>query len=192
MMSVRSSWNDRYAARETRVRPAAFIAEREHLLPATGRALDVAGGSGRHAVWLARRGFEVTLVDISDVALARAEAAATEASIALTTIQADLSNDPLPSGRFEVIIVVDYLDRDVWSALPSLLAPGGLLLACQPTVRNLERHPHPSARWLLDEGEIDVLASVATEADPDLRIVEVTEGWTGEGRHEAQLVLRRS
>ena len=191
-MSVRSSWNERHAARETPPRPAAFVVDREHLLPAKGRALDVAGGSGRHALWLARRGFEVTLVDISDVALARAEAAATDASLALTTVQADLSNDPLPSGRFEVIIVVDYLDRDVWSALPSLLAPGGLLLACQPTVRNLERHPHPSARWLLDEGEIDVLASVATEADPDLRIVEVTEGWTGESRHEAQLVLRRS
>ncbi len=132
------------------------------------------------------------LVDISDVALARAEAAAAEASVELTTVQADLSNDPLPSGRFEVIVVVDYLDRDVWSALPALLAPGGLLLACQPTVRNLERHPAPSARFLLDEGEIDVLAQVAVEADPDLEVVEVTESWTAEGRHEAHLVLRRA
>lgn len=192
MMSVRSSWNDRHASRETPVRPAAFVAEHEHLLPAKGRALDVAGGSGRHAVWLARRGFEVTLVDIADVALARAEGAAAEASVELTTVQADLSSDPLPDGRFEVIVVVDYLDRDVWSALPALLAPGGLLLACQPTVRNLERHPAPSARFLLDEGEIDVLAQVAVEADPDLQVVEVTESWTAEGRHEARLVLRRT
>lgn len=191
-MNTRSSWNDRHAARETPVRPAAFVIEREHLLPAEGRALDVAGGSGRHAVWLARRGFEVTLVDISDVALARAEAAAGEVSVELTTVRADLSNDPLPAGRFEVIVVVDYLDRDVWAALPPRLAPGGLLLASQPTVRNLERHARPSVRWLLDEGEIDVLANVAKDADPDLRVVEVTEGWTGEGRHEARLVLRRS
>lgn len=191
-MSVRSSWNERHATREIPVRPAAFVVEREHLLPAGGRALDVAGGSGRHAVWLARRGFEVTLVDISDVALAQAEAAAAAVSVPIVTVQADLSTEPLPPGRFEVIVVVDYLDRDVWSVLPSLLAPGGLLLASQPTVRNLERHARPSVRWLLEEGEIDALVHVAVDADPDLRLVEATEGWTRQGRHEAHLVLRRA
>jgi len=191
MASVRSSWNERHTERRTATRPAAFLADREYLLPAGGRALDVAGGAGRHAVWLARRGFEVTLVDIADVALARAEAAAAEAPVPLTTVQADLSCDPLPAGDFAVIVVHDYLDRDVWSALPASLSPGGVLFACQPTLRNLERHPRPSARWLLDEGEIGTLAQVVVDSDPALQVVEVTEGWTGQGRHEARLVLRR-
>jgi tellurite methyltransferase len=190
-MSTRSSWNERHAAREASVSPATFIADRDHLLPARGRALDVAGGTGRHAIWLARRGFAVTLVDISGVALAAATAAADDAGVALTTVRADLSDEPLPPGPFEVIVVHHYLDRDVWSALPVLLAPGGLLLASQPTIHNLERHPRPSARWLLDEGEIGFLAEAVVDADPDLHVEEVTEGWTEEGRHEGRLVLRR-
>lgn len=191
MNRVRDTWNARHAARETLTHPSAFVTDREYLLPARGRALDVAGGAGRHAVWLARRGFDAILVDISDVALARAEAAADEDSVALTTVQADLSDDPLPPGDFEVIVVHDYLDRDVWAALPAKLAPGGLLLACQPTVRNLERHPRPSARWLLDEGEIGALAAAVTDEDPGLEVLQVTEGWSDGGRHEGRMVLRR-
>jgi tellurite methyltransferase len=193
-MNTRTNWNERHAARETPTEPAAFVADRAHLLPPGGRALDVAGGTGRHAVWLARRGFEVTLVDVSDVGLARATSAADDAGVMIATVQVDLAAEAesLPPGPFDAIVVHHYLDRDVWSALPDALAPGGVLLVCQPTVRNLERHPRPSARWLLDEGEIGLLTQVAVDADPDLEVVEITEDWTDEGRHEARLVLRRA
>jgi tellurite methyltransferase len=193
-MNTRANWNERHAAGETSTEPAAFVTERAHLLPPGGRALDVAGGAGRHSVWLARRGFEVTLVDVSDVGLARAASAAVDAGVTIATVQVDLEAEAesLPSGPFDVIVVHHYLDRDVWSALPDALAPGGVLLVCQPTVRNLERHARPSARWLLDEGEIGILTQVIVDADPDLEVVEVTEDWTDEGRHEARLVLRRA
>ena len=50
-------------------------------LPMKGRALDVAGGTGRHARWLAQRGLRVTLCDISPVALAAARGSATAARL---------------------------------------------------------------------------------------------------------------
>ena len=60
----RTKWNDRYSRRATRLpldEPAEFLVSLVDQLPATGRALDVAGGTGRNAIWLAQRGLDVTL-----------------------------------------------------------------------------------------------------------------------------------
>src|SRR5205814_5476112 len=72
----RTRWDARYQAAAPARRPAAFLTALEGELPRSGRALDVAGGAGRNALWLARRGLEVTLVDIAPSALALARAAA--------------------------------------------------------------------------------------------------------------------
>jgi hypothetical protein len=61
-----------------------------------------------------------------------------------------------------------------------------LLVWVQPTVRNLERHPHPGARFLLAEGEMAGLARGS-----GLETVRLDEGWSVEERHEALLVARR-
>jgi 2-polyprenyl-3-methyl-5-hydroxy-6-metoxy-1,4-benzoquinol methylase len=64
----RQKWDARYAQPAAAPRdPEPFLLELDHLLPRSGRALDVAGGAGRNAIWLARRGLDVTLVDISAV-----------------------------------------------------------------------------------------------------------------------------
>lgn len=188
---ARARWNARYRARAGSGPPARFLTDRAPLLPGSGRALDVAGGTGRNAVWLARRGFEVTLVDVSDVAVAAAEADAARQGTEVTVVRGELAPDRLPDGRFDVILVHHYLDRALWTALPPRLAPGGVLLLCQPTVRNLERHPRPSRRWLLEIGEIPRLAARLCRDDPDLEVVEATEGWTEDDRHEGRLVVRR-
>jgi tellurite methyltransferase len=62
-----------------------------------------------------------------------------------------------------------------------VLAPGGLLVFAQPTRSNLQRNPHPSARFLLEDGELPQLLR-------GLKVISYTEGWTEEGRHEARLV----
>lgn len=188
---ARSSWNQRHAERGRPAAPARFLTDRAHLLPPRGRALDVAGGLGRNAVWLARRGFDVTLIDVSDVAVEGAEAAASAAGVELTTVRSEITPGTVPAGPFEVVVVHHFLDREVWTRLPRIVAGGGVLLVCQPTERNLERHPRPSRRWLLADGEIAAFAAAATSADPALEIVEVGEGWTDEDRHEARLVIRR-
>jgi tRNA A58 N-methylase Trm61 len=186
----RERWNAKWRERAGELEaPAAFLVEHTHLLPPRGRALDLAGGAGRHTSWLARAGLTVTLIDVADVALDQAarrlDAAGLAAQVRL--IRADLTDlDALRLAPFDVIVVYDYLDRDRRDAVAALLAGGGLLCAAQPTTRNLERHASPGARFLLDEGELERWAR-----DLGLEPVVSREGWTADGRHEAALIARR-
>lgn len=179
-------WDARYAAGEAPTEPSAFVVAQADRLPAAGRALDVAGGAGRHAIWLAGRGLDVTLVDVSAEGLQLAEDRARAAGRALRTVQRDLAHEPLPAGPFDVVLVHAFLDHDVLDQVPAVLAPGGWFLFAQATVANLEAHARPPRRYLLERGE---MARVADRLG--LTVVELGEGWTPEGRHEAHLVARR-
>jgi methylase of polypeptide subunit release factors len=98
----REDWDARYQERgDAPDEPSAFLVSLGALVPTRGRALDVAGGSGRHAIWLARRGLETTLADISPVALAFAREAATAAGVSINTCALDLDENPLPPGPWE-------------------------------------------------------------------------------------------
>lgn len=178
-MGERERWNERWTLADER-EPSAFLQSLAPRLPPAGRALDVAGGPGHEAAWLSARGLEVTLVDVSDVALGRAR----ERAPRLHTLQLDLEQAPLPEGPFVLIVCLHYLQRALFPQLARRLAPGGLLVFAQATQRNLERHPRPPTRFLLDEGELNGLVR-------GLEVVSLTEDWTPEGRHEARLVARR-
>lgn len=130
-------------------------------------------------------------MDVSDTAVARVRDLAGKEGASIEAVRAELPTDPLPTGPYAIVLVHHYLDRRLWATLPDLLATGGVLLCCQPTVHNLERHARPSERFLLGAGEIHTLADHLTDSDPDLEVVEATEGWTAEGRHEGHLVVRR-
>ena len=181
----RQKWNARYQAQAGPREPSAFLKSLAALLPRTGRALELAGGLGAEACWLAKRGLDVTLVDVSDVALSRAAELARAGGVVLRLQPLDLELEPLPPGPFDVVLCLNYLWRPLFAAIPRVLAPGGLLVFAQPTQRNLERHPHPSARFLLGDGELPGLLQ-------GLELVSYTEEWTPEGRHEARLVARKS
>jgi SAM-dependent methyltransferase len=186
----RARWDARWGAADSPepAEPAAALVEAEPFLPRAGagrppRVLDVAGGAGRNAVWLARRGLDVTLVDVSPVALARAAGAAATAGVTLRLVARDVEETPLPPGSWDAIVVVDFLHRPLFDAFPTALAPGGMVVYAQPTRRNLERHAHPGARFLLEEGE---LRSLARRLD----VLHAAEGWLDD-RHVARLVARR-
>ena len=177
----RFKWNQKWKDRGSPGEPSAFLRSLGELLPTTGTALDVAGGAGRHALWLARRGLAVTLVDISEEALAIARAA----DVPLVTLQLDLDHQPLPAGPFDVILVSHFLDRRVYADLGMRLAPGGMAIVVHPTRKNLGRHPSPSAQYLLEPGELPRLLG-------GLEILRSDEGWLEDGRHEARIVARRA
>lgn len=177
----RSRWNTRYAQRTEALEPSPFLRSLADTLPTSGRALDVAGGAGQDAVWLARRGLDVTLVDVSDVALELAGAAAREASVSLHLQRLDVETELLPAGPFDLVLCLSFLWRPLFAQFPRVLAPGGRLVFAQPTRKNLERHAHPSARFLLEDRELPRLVQ-------GLHVLSSTEGWTAEGRHEARLV----
>lgn len=184
----RARWNAIWRERAALSPPAAFVVEHAALLPAAGRALDLAGGAGRHAVWLARHGLDVTLVDVSDVAVEQAARHAAAAGVAdrVHARRLDLSTGALPPGAFDVILTFHYLDRAHRDAWLDRLVPGGVLIAAQPTLTNLERHARPSARFLVAPGEL-----AAWARGRGLDLVVSREGWNREGRHEAEVIARK-
>lgn len=161
------AWNRRYAGRELlwTAQPNRFlVAEASDLPP--GRALDVACGEGRNAVWLAERGWDVTGVDFSDVALAKAQELARLREVEARWVQADLL-DYRPEPRAFDLALVFYLQvpaaerREILRAVADGVAPNGTLLLVGHDRSNLE-HGHGGPR---DEGVLytpgDVVADLA-------------------------------
>jgi len=179
----RLKWDAAYARRPNDAPPSPFLAAVLDLLPTRGRALDLAGGAGRNALLLARHGLDVTLADIAPSGLAAARRRAEAEDSTLRVHETDF-DDGFPPGPWDVLIDFNFLDRRLFPALPSLLAPGGWFVFLQPTTTNLERHPRPSARFLLEPGELRGLLPT------DLDVVRFEESWGPEGRHEARLVAQ--
>jgi SAM-dependent methyltransferase len=186
----RERWDARYRDARPGAAPAPFLAGVESLLPRVEpgrpapRALDVATGVGRNAVWLAGRGFAVTCADVSPVGLAVARAAADAAGLSLDLLEVDLETEPFPPGPFDLIVSIDFLHRPLFEVFPAALAADGVLVFAQATRTNLTRHPRPSARFLLDDGELPTLVR-------GVEVVSYAEGWFDD-RHEARLVARKS
>jgi len=143
----REEWNRRYAGTELlwTARPNRFlVAEAGDLRP--GRALDLACGEGRNAVWLAEQSWRVTGVDFSDVALAKARNLAAARGVEVDWVQADLLAYR-PGRRACDLVLLFYLQlpaaqrREVVRAAAEAVAAGGTLLLVAHDSCNLE-HGH--------------------------------------------------
>ncbi len=125
----REKWDERYrlGAYVDRVHPSAWL---ERWLPdvTPGRALDVPCGAGRNAIFLASQGFSVTGIDISDVALARAEATAGARGLSVEWLRRDLDTGHGVTGTFDLIVMIHYVDLGLIQDLAGHLAPGGHLI----------------------------------------------------------------
>ncbi len=182
-------WNERYRHSSGSVgEPASFLTSHASLLPKTGTALDIGSGEGRNSLYLASLGLDVTLLDVSQVALDTAERAFDAAGFRARYVCHDVEADGVPNDWFDVVLMHLFFDRDVLAGAAEVVAPGGLLLLCQPTVTNLQRNPRPSERFLLADGEV---ATLAQGLQPEFEILEATEAWRASGRHDAWLVARR-
>jgi SAM-dependent methyltransferase len=136
-----------------------------------GRVLDLACGSGRHSIFLLRRGHAVTACDIDVSAVADLGG---EAGMEITA--ADLENDawPFADRRFTAVVVANYLHRPLFPHILAALAPGGLLLYETFAAGN-ERFGRPrNPAHLLKRGELlsGILAGLTIIAYEDLTIGE--------------------
>lgn len=107
--------------------PEPFVAEMLPLLP-RGLALDIAAGSGRHSILLARAGFTVHAIDFSIPAMLNLGAVARAENLPIYPLVADLDVYPLPSHRYDAILNTTFLDRKLIPALKDALKIGGALL----------------------------------------------------------------
>jgi tellurite methyltransferase len=154
----RDKWDDRYrsGSYEGRTHPSALLAEWMPKLP-RGRALDVACGAGRNALYLAAAGFDVHAVDISSVALERARRSADERALTIRWLGIDLDDDPdseLPNERYGTIVWVRYVNRRLMPALLRRLRPGGYLLCEQHLATTADVVGPKNPVFRLESGEL--------------------------------------
>jgi SAM-dependent methyltransferase len=156
----RREWEDRYRRGATWGPPSPFVVAALDVIAGRGnaarttprRALDVACGVGRHAFALAARGYRVVAVDHARTAVAALRARA--GGLAIDGVVADVTRWPLPVARFDVVIVVDFLERSLLPALRTAVAPGGVLVM-ETFMVGQERHGHPrNPAYLLRPGEL--------------------------------------
>jgi SAM-dependent methyltransferase len=137
------------SSRHSELAPSPWVERFVPWIRPGGRVLDVACGTGRHARWLARLGFEVDAVD-RDLSGFAAPPPGVELR------EADIEGDawPYPETRFDAIVVTNYLHRPLLPTLVGSLEPGGLLLYETFAAGN-ERFGKPSnPDFLLQPGEL--------------------------------------
>ncbi len=140
----RQDWNDRYAAHDLvwGAEPNRFVEQELGALARRGRALDLACGEGRNAIWLAKQGWQVTALDYSHVAIERGRRLALEQGVEIEWIEADVTAFVPESGAF-ALVVIAYLHlpeeqrRAVLAHAAAALAPGAMLFMIGHARRNL-------------------------------------------------------
>jgi tellurite methyltransferase len=186
----KASWNKKYSeGSHGSLEPDPFLvnAYDEFLSGATPRlALDIAGGVGRHSIWLARRGWRVKLLDISEVGVKRAKANAEQTGTAssIFTEVLDLNNvQDLGREQYDLIIVFFFLHRELFPALLDAIKPGGILIYKTYTTEQKHFAGGPShPMFLLEPNEL-------LHAFRSLRVLHYHE--TIQQKGVAELVARK-
>lgn len=134
----RNKWNQRYAEDSYRkTNPVTLLEEWLPKLP-VGRALDVACGAGRNALYLARSGFTVDAIDISREGLKLAQQQAESQGLSINWIEHDLDETYAFERDHDLIVVMWYVDLPLITRLCDCLAPGGYLLCEEHLVSDQE------------------------------------------------------
>ena len=158
--------------------PSSWLVQHAGLLPREGRALDVACGRGRHALWLAAHGLTTLAVDRDVDAIRELNEVAGERRLPLRAEVRDLEDgsNPFRGSAFDAIVVVHYLHRPLFPALIEALAPGGVLVYETFTRAQAARGKPTNPDFLLEPGELldlvqplEILAS--REGDFDGRMI---------------------
>ena len=162
----RECWNEKYRTSPERwIEPDSFLpwAFRQFIQPAfpnAGRALDFAGGAGRHALWLAQQGWDVTLIDISETGVELARQKAGPLAPHIHCVVDDLTQFRASQTQFDVVMGFYYLDRRIFPEIVRVLRPGGLLLYKTYTLEQLKLASGPKdASRLLEAGELSRLVA---------------------------------
>jgi SAM-dependent methyltransferase len=113
---------------------SAYVQFVDPAFPESGLALDLAGGLGRHALWLASKGWQVTVVDVSAVAIEKLRKTALEMNVSVDLLVGDAFEHKFEPERFDLIVLFYHLDRDLFPKIVFALKPGGLLI-CKMSLR---------------------------------------------------------
>ena len=180
----RNTWDERYAATPLvwSAGPNQFLEEEAADL-APGRALDVACGEGRNALWLAEQGWRATGVDFSSVAIEKARTLGTERGLDAEWVVADVTTWEPERHGFDLVVVL-YLQlaaaerAAAYSRAAQAVAPGGTLLVVAHDLDNLEHGhggPKDPAVLTTPESVVAVIGDLVVERAERVRRTVTTD-----------------
>lgn len=135
--------------------PAKFLAQNYQYIPPQSTVLDIGMGEGRNAVFLAQKGYVVTGIDISSVAIKKARALASEFGVRINSIATSVEKF-VPEKSFDAIICFYYVDRKVVTKMLSWLKPGGIIIFESHTEKQkgVKGYENYNIEYLLKPGEL--------------------------------------
>jgi len=186
----RARWDAKHAAEQTTQKPSSFLKEifEGHSWPLPkGRALDIATGKGRNAIFLAERGFQVVGIDISPVALDMARRAGKEKSLAIDWQEEDLERIELPTSHYDLVLNFNYLQRSLVPEIKKTLKPSGWVIFETYLIDQSKAGDPISPDYLLRHNELQ-------DCFRDFRVLYYREGEfpQSEGAFRAALLAQKS
>ena len=156
MQDAAKEWDERYRQGRTMPdEPAALLVEHLSLLPKGGKALDIAMGAGRNALYLASLAFRVTAIDVSAVAVEKCRQEAERRALPVEALVTDLEQYTLPVEEYDLIVNFYYLQRSLAPQIAAALKPGGVLVFETYTIDQLQFGWGPkNPDYLLRPGEL--------------------------------------
>ena len=187
---AQQKWNARYRDRTSPAAAAPVLADNRHLLPASGRALELACGLGGNALLLAQHGLETHAWDISDIAVERVQQQARQQGLSLQAQVRDVTQDRPAPESFDVIVVSRFLERDLAPDLIQALRPHGLLFYQTFIQQAVELYGPQTARYRLAEQELlSLFAPLRVVVyREEAQIGDLTQGWRNEARFIGQKI----
>jgi tellurite methyltransferase len=182
-------WDERYRNGEHTIKEPSPLLRTAIASLKPGRALDIACGVGRHAIFLAEHGWHATAVDSSRVGIEILQQRAREAGVAVEARVADLESGEfyIEPGTYDLVCVFYYLQRNLFSTIRAGVKQGGTVVAAIHLNDGREDAKPANPAFLLEPGELKQLFA-------DWEITYYREGESDEGGHHhdtAYLIARK-
>ncbi len=154
MIELQTKWDTIYAVHKDAAAASDALETNRHLLPTSGKSLDLACGLGGNALLLAAQGLSVDAWDISEVGLSQLRQEAERQQLQINTRRCDIRPSSLPSDYYDVIVISRFLDRSLCNAIMAALRCEGLLFYQTFTRNKLDQQGPSNPDYLLERNEL--------------------------------------
>lgn len=148
-------WNRKYQTAEytSGREPCEWLKINSELLAGKGKALDLACGEGRNAVYAASLGYDVLGLDVSEIGLQKARKLAGKKNLHINTLVTDLDDFEFEENAFDLVLCFYFLDRKLFPGIRKTLKPGGLVVYETFTLDHL-KYTGFKREWVLEYNEL--------------------------------------
>ncbi len=190
MGSIADKWNNIYSKQHCADNtPSTVVIENSHLLPCSGKALDLACGMGANAIFLAKLNLQVDAWDVSSMALKKIEEHCQANNLSINTSRRDVEMMPPETDSYDVVTASQFLHRPTFHTLCNSLRVGGLLFYQTFTLEKVHLVGPSNPDFLLAKNELlNLCAGMEILAYREEGVQgDIQRGW----RNQAMVVAKR-